>query len=255
MKKIFLLLSVICTIQGQEFMKSLKISKIIDLTHTLDAKNPTWDGSCGFDLPTTHDHHECASETKYKRQALHLKKTGVGTHIDAPLHCFAGQAPVAALPLENLIVPAIVIDVSSKAASNYIISANDILYFEKKYGKISENSLVIVYTGWSKQWLDSKKYRNANDKEVMQFPSFSSQAAQLLIDRNVAGIAIDTLSPDCPGSGDPVHRIMLSNNKYIIENIANCDQLPPIGAYVIALPIKIESTEAPVRIIALLMKE
>lgn len=86
----------------------------------------------------------------------------------------------------------------------------------------------------------------------MQFPSLSAEAAQLLIERGIAGIAIDTLSPDCPGSGDPVHRIMLSNNKYMIENIAHADQLPPVGAYVIALPLKIESTEAPIRVVGLI---
>ncbi len=47
---------------------------------------------------------------------------------------------------------------------------------------------------------------------------------------------------------------MLSNNKYMIENIAHADQLPPVGAYVIALPLKIESTEAPVRIVGLIVE-
>ena len=252
MKKVlsWLLLTVFI-IQGQDFMTNLKIRKIIELTYTLNAQSPTWDGSCGFDLPTTLDHHECTSETKYKLQAMHLKKAGIGTHIDAPLHCFPGQAADAALPLENLMVKACVIDVSSKISANYILSADDIISFEKKYGQIPENALVIAYTGWSTYWNDSEKYRNENKQGIMQFPSFSAQAAQLLIARNVAGIAIDTLSPDCPGSGDPVHRIMLSNNKYIIENIANGDQLPPVGAYIIALPLKIESTEAPVRIVGL----
>ncbi len=247
-------LLVYSTILAKDCMNDFKIKKIIDLSHLLDATNPTWDGSCGFDLPTTLDHHECASETKYKLHALHLKKSGTGTHIDAPLHCFPSQASVAELSLENLIVKACVIDVSSKASANYLITADDIIAFEKSYGPIERNSLVIAYTGWSKYWPDSKKYRNEDTQGVMHFPSFSAQAVQLLIDRNVAGIAIDTLSPDCPGSGDPVHRLILSNNKYIIENIANCDQLPPTGAYVIALPLKISATEAPVRIVGLILE-
>lgn len=72
MKKIVLfLLIATATIQG---LNCMKITKIIDLTHTLNAESPTWDGACGFDLPTTLDHHECTSETKFKLQALHLKK-------------------------------------------------------------------------------------------------------------------------------------------------------------------------------------
>ncbi len=235
-------------------MNDFKIKKIVDLSHTLTAENPTWDGSCGFDLSTTQEHQECTTETKYKLHAMHLKKAGAGTHIDAPLHCFAGQAPVADLPLESLIVKACVIDISAKASADYLLSVDDIISFEKLYGRIPENTLVIANTGWSKYWPDSKKYRNENKEGIMQFPSFSAEAVQLLIDRKVAGIALDTLSPDCPGSGDPVHRLILSKNKYIIENIANCDQLPAIGAYVIALPLKINATEAPVRIVGLVFE-
>ena len=253
-KPLFLLIFSMLNMYGKDLMNNVKIKKIIDLTHTLTAESPTWDGSCGFDLPTTSDYHESTSETKFKRQAMHLKKTGIGTHIDAPLHCFPAKAAAADLPLEQLCVTGCVIDVSSKASSDYLISVDDITSFEESHGIIQENTLVIVYTGWSKYWHDSKKYRNENKQGIMQFPSFSAEAAQLLIKRNVAGIAIDTLSPDCPNSGYPVHRIMLSNNKYIIENIAYCDQLPPVGTYVIALPLKINATEAPLRIIGLIIE-
>ena len=254
-KLLFLLIFSILNVYGKDFMNNFNIKKIVDLTHTLTAQSPTWDGSCGFDLPTTFDYHESTSETKFKRQALHLKKTGIGTHIDAPLHCFSGKATTADLPLKQLCVMGCVIDVSFKATSDYLISVDDIISFEESHGIIQENSLVIVYTGWSKYWHDAKKYRNENNHGIMQFPSFSVEAAQLLIQRNVAGIAIDTLSPDCPNTGYPVHRIMLSNNKYIIENIAYCNQLPSVGAYIIALPIKINATEAPLRIIGLVIAE
>lgn len=254
-KMVYLLLFTVLSIQGRNFMNNFKIKKIIDLSHTLTAENPTWDGSCGFNLSTTLDHHECSSETKYKLHALYLKKAGVGTHIDAPLHCFPDQAPVAELPLENFFVKAYIIDVSSISSAEYKISADDIVSFEKLHGSIQENSLVIAYTGWSKYWSDSKKYRNENKDGIMQFPSYSAEAVQLLVNRNVAGIAIDTLSPDCPGSGDPVHRLILSNNKYIIENIANAHLLPSVGAYVIALPLKINATEAPIRIVGLIPED
>ena len=50
----------------------------------------------------------------------------------------------------------------------------------------------------------------------------------------------------------PVHKIMLGAGKYIIENIANCDQMPAAGGYVIALPLRIEgATESPIRAVGL----
>lgn len=253
MKKCILaLIFATCMVQGKSDMKNFKIKKIVDLTHTLTAENPTWDGLCGFDLHTTRDYQESAGQSK--SQALHLKKTGTGTHIDSPMHFFPHGSSVAEIPLESLIVKLYVIDVSLNASANYIVSTDDIVAFEKAHGIIEPNSLVIMYTGWSKYWSDAKKYRNETN-EIMRFPTIAAEVAQLLIDRNVAGIGIDTLSPDSSDSGYPVHRIMLSNTKYIVENIAQANQLPPIGAYAVALPLKINATEAPVRIVGLVMAD
>ena len=58
----------------------------------------------------------------------------------------------------------------------------------------------------------------------MHFPAFSAASAELLLKRNVAGIAIDTLSPDCLDPDFTVHTLILGAGKYIIENIADCSQ-------------------------------
>ena len=77
----------------------------------------------------------------------------------------------------------------------------------------------------------------------------------LLLKRNIAGLGIDTLSPDTPQSGYPVHQALLGEGKYIIENVANAIQLPPIGSFSLALPIlTIGGTEAPIRLVAFVKK-
>ena len=49
------------------------------------------------------------------------------------------------------------------------------------------------------------------------------------------------------------HRILCSNNIPAFENLTNLDKLPEKGAYVIALPMKIEGgSGAPLRIIAVI---
>jgi len=116
-----------------------------------------------------------------------------------------------------------------------------------KYGKISANSFVIVHTSWSRYWNNPTQYRNQ-----LQFPSVSVDAAEFLLKRNIAGLGIDTLSPDTEKSGFPVHQLLLSSGKIIIENMNNTDRLKPVGAYLIALPINVSgATESPVRVIAL----
>ena len=67
------------------------------------------------------------------------------------------------------------------------------------------------------------------------FPSVSASVADLLISRNVVGIGIDTLGPDLPSSGFPVHQAILGAGKYIVENIANLEKMPRTGAYVMIL--------------------
>jgi kynurenine formamidase len=50
-----------------------------------------------------------------------------------------------------------------------------------------------------------------------------------------------------------VHQIINGANLYGLENVANLEKVPPTGAILVALPIKIRGgTGGPVRIIAIL---
>lgn len=222
---------------------------MIDLTHDLSQKMPAWDGECGFRHKNKFDYEECNSTVKFRAQKVTMD-AGIGTHIDAPSHCIPGAKTVGQIPLESLLAPLIVIDTHKKMTGNYQISEHDIENFEEQYGEIPKNSFVAFYTGWSQHWHNPEKYRNN-----LVFPSINEAVANILVDRNVNGIGIDTLSPDTPISNFPVHRIILGANKYIIENINNLERMPVIGAYVLALPLKgPELTEAPVRMIGLISR-
>jgi kynurenine formamidase len=219
---------------------------VVDLTQSLSAHSPTWNGSCGFCLETKKDYDQMFRVQQIKMHA------GVGTHMDAPSHCIPAGASIADIPLERLIVSACILDVSEKADADYEISLQDLETYEKTHGAIPPNSLVIGNTGWNRFWNDSKAYRNIDSQGQMHFPAFSARAVEFLLKRNIAGIAIDTLSPDCRDTTYPVHKLMLGANKYIIENIADCSQIPPKGSFIIALPLRGEGmTESPIRIAAL----
>jgi kynurenine formamidase len=221
--------------------------RVIELTHVLSSEVPTWNGSCGFNLEIKNDYNPL-----FRVQEMKMR-VGTGTHMDAPAHRIRGGGSIVDIPLEQLIVPACVIDVSKKANADYQLSVEDIEEYEQEFGMIPKGSLVIAYTGWDRFWSHPNAYRNVDGKGQMHFPAFSSQAAELLVQRDVAGIAIDTLSPDCLDLSFSVHKIILGLGKYIIENIANCAQMPPKGAYVIALPLRVENAaESPIRIVGLL---
>lgn len=219
-----------------------KSCKFIDLTHLITPNIPNWENTSGFSIENILDYDHGLRTQKFNMLA------GTGTHIDAPSHFVRGGSNIDDLPLENLIIPACIINVSEKADANYLISAKDIEDYEKQHGHIPENSFVIGYTGWSRFWPDIKSYRNSDKKGLPHFPSFSAEAVQLLLERDIAGIGIDTLSPDSDPSF-PVHKLLLGHGKYIVENLANCHLMPPQGAHVILLPLNMDSTESPIRAI------
>jgi kynurenine formamidase len=145
----------------------------------------------------------------------------------------------------------VVIDISDKCHERYSFSAEDVDVFESKYGLIPKGSCVMVKTGWSKFWNTPSKYHNNH-----VFPSVSSEAAKLLVERGVSAIGIDTLSPDRPEDGFKVHKLFLGADKIILENVANLVGMPPTGSFVMVLPIKIkDGTEAPVTLVGLIERE
>jgi kynurenine formamidase len=217
----------------------------IDLTHTLSSGVPHWSRGCGFNQKNTLDYEDCGSETKFRVQSIEMF-AGIGTHIDAPAHCVAGGSDIASIPLSQLISPCTVIDISDKADEKYVVTEKDIRDFELLHGVIEKQSLVIIHTGWSKFWNNPEKYHNN-----FVFPTISLNAVELLMKREIIGLDIDTLSPDREEDGFPVHRLMLGSGRYIIENIAHANCIPPTGAFAIALPLKIQDgTESPIRLIA-----
>ncbi len=224
----------------------LSAYKVIDLTHPLSSSIPSWNGSCGFCLEKKQDYDQIFLVQQIKMHG------GIGTHMDAPCHRFEHGLSIGDFPLEAFLSQACVIDVSSQATADYQISTIDIEIYEKTYGTIPEKSVVIGYTGWDRFWNDNTSYRNPDAQGMMHFPSFSKESAELLKERKIAGIAIDTLSPDSTFSDYPVHRILLGANIYIIENIANAHLLPPQGAWIFSIPLKMPgAAESPTRVIGL----
>lgn len=185
-----------------------------------------------------------------------------GTHLDAPLHFAEGAASTSAVPLERLIAPAVVIDVrrAAEADRNYRVSRADVEAFEREHGSIAEGTIVLVRTGWSRFWPDRERY--LGDAALgagarLSFPGIGEEAARLLVEeRGAAVLGIDTASIDYGPSTDFIaHRIGAARGVPNLENLTNLDRLPPRGAFVIALPVKIEGgSGGPVRAVALVPK-
>ncbi len=235
--------------------------QVIDLTHAYGRDTIYWPSS-----PTSFELKKLAyGETPggwfYASYSFCTPEHG-GTHMDAPEHFFKGAQTVDRVPVEEMIAPVAVIDVSEKAAADpdYRLTVADIEAYEAAHGKIEPGMIVLMNNGWSARWPDRKAYLGDDRPgrtDSLHFPSFGAAAAVFLIkERDVAMIGVDTASIDYGPSKDfIVHRIAGEYNVPGLENLKDLDRVPPRGATLIALPIKIErGSGGPVRVVALVPK-
>ena len=165
-------------------------------------------------------------------------------------------ASVDQVPVDKLVVPAVVIDISSRIGNDADgeLTIADVKDFEGKNGVIPKGSAILLRTGWEEFNKNREKY--AGKEGDLHFPGFGVEAAQYLVnDREAVGLGVDTLGID-PGiaTSFPVH-VTVSHPKGLwhLENLQNLKQLPPIGAWIFigVLPL-VGGSGSPSRVIALL---
>jgi kynurenine formamidase len=230
--------------------------RLVDLTHAYGDDTVFWpSGPAHFELKQLH-YGDTPGGFFYSAYTFCSPEHG-GTHLDAPIHFARDRETAEQVPLERLVGPVVVIDVSDKAAADrdYRVTAADIVAFEAKHGRIEPGTRVLVRTGWSSRWPDAAAYLgHATDAAKLHFPSYGEEAARLLVEeRKVALIGIDTASIDYgPATDFPVHRIAAAANVPGLENLTGLEALPPRGAILMALPMKIEGgSGGPTRVVAL----
>jgi kynurenine formamidase len=232
--------------------------KLVDLTYPFDERTISWPTNKPFQWEKT-DWGMTAGGYWYASANFATSEHG-GTHIDAPIHFGKGRNAVDEIPIQRLVGPAVVVDVTQAVARDrdYRLTVGDLKAWEARHGRIPDGAIVLMYSGWGRHWPDKVRYLGSDtpgDPKTLHFPGFSKEAAEFLVrERAIDGVGIDTPSIDHGPAMDFIaHQILNGANLYALENVANLDKLPAAGATLIALPIKIKSgTGGPVRIIAIL---
>jgi kynurenine formamidase len=221
--------------------------KVVDLTHIYDGAFPTFDGSPGI----LYEEAVNFDASGYQLWKLTIFEH-TGTHIDAPLHFSKDGTDVASLPVEHLMAPLCVIDITAKAAedANAMVSLEDIDAWISANGEIPAGACVAMHSGWAAK-VGDPQYRNTPDGKFA-FPGFSKAATDRLAELGAGSIAVDTLSLDPGNSADfAVHFSWLPGGRFGIENISNLDQLPAKGATIfIGAPKHAKGTGGPARVMA-----
>lgn len=218
---------------------AIPAGRLIDLTHTLSPTFPVWPGNEPFSM------HPVAA---YELGGFLVNKLSyyehTGTHIDAPAHRVRGGATADILPLEDLIAPLVVLDISARAASDpeSVVTTEDIARWELEHGRIPDRALVVMHSRWQGRPAERAA------------PGFGGDAARMLVrERNVVGIGVDTLSLDRMNDRDyPAHTAVLGAGRYGVEALANLDAVPPTGAtVVVGAPKHAGATGGPCRVFAI----
>ena len=232
--------------------------KLVDLSHSFDKATIYWPTSpSAFELETL-SFGIGDGGYFYSANRFSTPEHG-GTHIDAPIHFSAHGWTLDEIPVDRFLGSAIVIDVSDKVGKqqDYRLTVSDIEQFEKVHGRIKAGAMVLMRTDQSRYWPNAEKYLGSNkrgDASDLHFPGFGEAAARLLVEeRQVKAIGIDTASIDYGPSTDfIVHQLVAGHNVIGFENLTQLDKVSPVGATLIALPMKIGGgSGGPVRIIAL----
>ena len=235
----------------------------LDLTHAFDASTIYWPTEEGFVLERGSEGRTDAGYY-YAAHRMRLAEHG-GTHLDAPIHFHEGGSTAERVPLDRLIAPAVVVDARAACAKNpdHALGVADLERFEAAHGRIPDGAALLLLTGFSARWPDRVRYLGTDERGAaavakLHFPGLDPAAARWLVaNRKVAAVGIDTASID-PGTSQRFesHQILFAAEIPAFENLAQLEQLPPSGATLIALPMKIAGgSGGPLRAVALLPLE
>jgi kynurenine formamidase len=239
------------------------VIRTVDLTQTLSPDTPT--------LVLPPEFGQCAGFSQ--QEISRYDERGVawywnnftvgehtGTHFDAPVHWVSGRdLPDNALDTikpREFVAPAVVIDISAKAAENpdYLLTVADIEEWEREHGRIPPRSWVLLRTDWSKRSVEDYVNRSEDGAHT---PGPSAEAVRFLVEeRDAHGFGVETIGTDA-GQAHllnppyPAHALFHGAGRYGLQCLANLDQLPPTGSVIVASPLKIAGgSGSPLRVLA-----
>jgi kynurenine formamidase len=177
----------------------------------------------------------------------------VGTHVDTMKHMRKGAPGPEGLPLEYCYGDGVVLDFTDKPVG-YGITVDDLKQALKKINyTLKPLDIVLIKTG-------AARY-NKEERYLTEHSGMTGPATEWLIEQGVKMTGIDAPTYDRPVRSMfetkefwPAHQVMIHQEYYHLENMANFDALPkPFGFKVSVLPIKWKgTTAAPVRAVAII---
>lgn len=198
--------------------------KLIDISHIFNNNTPIYPGDFNHSLMKWKTLDEDYYTSYLLTSCLHT-----GTHIDIPMHLINDDKMVSDFSLDSFVGKGVLLDVRGENTIDMKPCYEEM---------IEEGSIVLIYTGFDKFYGMEEYFSN--------HPTVSTQLSNFLISRKIKMLGMDMASPDYPPFD--IHKALLSNKIFILENITNLQELSEINNFeVIALPLKLSAEASFVR--------
>jgi arylformamidase len=233
----------------REVTGMLQIGEIVDLSHELYdgmsnlGGNPVSFGPI-FSFASTRAMSAGRLAQEFK---LMVMPEHCGTHFDAPSHFDEDGLSAADYPLERLILPGHLLDLTHKQRGEEI-TVGDLEQAEERSGRpIAGGSATIVWTG-------ADAYRGQEGYESHR-PFVPVAPAEWLLRRRVTLFATDLIGIDDPAEWWwPTHELWLKAGLPMVQQLCNLDRLVDKEFLFVALPLKMRhGTGSPVRAVAIVL--
>jgi kynurenine formamidase len=185
--------------------------RLVDLTHEFREDFPAFPGAPA----TSRETAVTIPEDGFYGQVWTIWEH-ICTHMDVPAHFIVDGRTSPELALDELIAPIVVVDISERVARepDTVVTPEDLVRFERRYGRIPRDAVVAMYSGWE-----------------ARADSVEDAVDWLLERRRIRGIGVDTMSLDHGSSSTfDVHLTVLGADRYGVENLRNLKQIPARGA-------------------------
>lgn len=202
--------------------------KYVDLTHTFIDKMPVFPG----DPETSLTQITSVAKEGYTDHKL-TTVMHVGTHMDAPLHMIEGGKYMSEMPIERFAGQGVLLDVRGKNVIEADVLSGVV---------VPKGAVVLLLTGMADAY--------GSDTYTKTYPRITEAFAKGVVSAGAHILGMDILNPDTEESY-PIHKILLSHDVCIIENMTNLESL--VGAddfEILAFPMKLRADAAPVRVVA-----
>ncbi len=155
--------------------------KLVDLSHPFGSGVPLWPYFEDVHIERKHYHAKSGVLSQKITTVMHCS-----THADSPAHVIEGLPFTHEIPLDKYYGTGVVVDIPKKKWE--LITARDL---EKATPKIQKGDIVIIHTGWHRNWGDSLKY-------FAYSPGLGREAGEWFVAKGVKAVGVDQQALDHP---------------------------------------------------------